>query len=302
MTGETPNPITPTINQAGSALFSQIMSVMGFQHPGWIARCLYPIFHTPIMRISRLFVELDQNIPRLGWNVAVNHFLENFVTRLNLDGVGNLPTHGPLMVVSNHPAALDVVILSAAIKRDDLKILASDIPFVQIFPHIREHSIPVHYDLALRLSTVRRAIRHLDEGGAILIFPRGNVEPDPAVSPGAEDSLEGWSTSIELFLRKVPQTISVVAIASGMLSTAWYKNPFIQLWKNYEQRQKVAEIFQVASQLITGKTPALTPSLSFSPALTIADLGGEDSQDGALMTGLTAHMRALLAGTPSLLT
>jgi hypothetical protein len=302
MTGETSRPITPTVNQAGSLLFSQLMSVMGFQHPGWITRCLYLIFHTPVMRISRLFVELDQNIPSLGWNVAVNHFLENFVTRLNLDGAGNLPTQGPLMVVSNHPAALDVVILAAAVKRDDLKILASDIPFVQIFPYIREHSIPVYYDLPLRLSTVRRAIQHLNEGGAILIFPRGNVEPDPAVSPGAVKSMEGWSTSIELFLRKVPQTISVLAVASGMLSPAWYKNPLTQMWKKYEQRQKVAEIFQVAAQLITGKTPALTPSLSFSPALTIADLGGADSPHGALMAGLTAHMRALLAESPSLLT
>jgi len=84
-------------------------------------------------------------------------------------------------VVCNHPAALDVGILAAAIKRDDLKILVSDIPIVQMFPNIAPHSIPVFYNTSRRLETIRSAIRHLEKGGAIFLFPRGNVEPDPAV-------------------------------------------------------------------------------------------------------------------------
>ena len=131
-----------------------------------------------------------------------------------------------------------------------------------------------------------------------MIFPRGDVEPDPAVSPGAEQSLNGWSASLELFLRKVPQTMSVVAIASGILSKRWFKNPLIKLWKKYEQRQKVAEIFQVATQLITGKMPKSTPMVSFSPSLSIDDLGGEDAPEGTLLASLIDQARRLLAGHP----
>ena len=292
-------PLTsPPVNDVTEALFAQLMKVMGMRHPSWVTRGLFPIFHTPIRRMSSLLVELDSNIPLIGWNPAVNLFLDHLVTRLELVGEDNIPSQGPLMVVCNHPAALDVVILAAAIKRNDLKIIASDIPIVQMLPHIAQHSIPVPYNIPRRLQTVRSAIRHLEGDGAIFIFPRGNVEPDPAVSPGAEQSLSGWSASIELFLRQVPNTQTVVAIASGMLSAGWYKNPLVRMWKKYEQRQKVAEIFQIAAQLVTGKTPTATPRVSFSPPLTITDLGGLEAPEGALLASLTAQALSLLSKPP----
>ena len=94
------------------------------------------------------------------------------------------------MVVCNHPAAYDAAILGACIQRDDLKMMASDIPLIQMLPNVAEHMIPVPYDIPARLQTVRSTIRHLQNGGAVLVFPRGDVEPDPAISPGAEQSLD----------------------------------------------------------------------------------------------------------------
>lgn len=289
---------TPEIKDVTDALFSQIMSVMGLKQSNWVTRCLYPIFLFPVRRMSMLLVDLDRNIARYGWNSAVNEFLGHFVAGLHLQGEGSIPRQGPLMVICNHPAAYDVVILAAAIHRDDLKILASDIPLVQMLPNIAEHCIPVPYHIPSRLQTVRSAIQHLKNDGAIFLFPRGNVEPDPAVSPGAEQSLSGWSSSIELFLRRVPQTKTVVAIASGVLSHKWYKNPLINIWKKYEQRQKVAEIFQVASQLLTGKSPAATPMVSFTEPLTVSELGRQDAPDGALLASLIEQARRLLLDHP----
>jgi hypothetical protein len=51
------------------------------------------------------------------------------------------------MVICNHPAAYDVVILVASIRRDDLKVLASDIQLVQMLPNVAEHIIPVPYHI-----------------------------------------------------------------------------------------------------------------------------------------------------------
>ncbi len=296
MSIEQPKAPSPTVKDVRVALIAQLMDVMGFKHQSWISRCLHPIFYLPAQRISSLLVELDHDTAVSGWNKAVNHFLSHLVTGLQLRGAENLPLEGPLMVVCNHPAALDVVILSAAIRRNDLKFLASDIPIVQLLPNIAWHSIPVYYDISRRLHTVRSAIRHLQLGGALFLFPRGDVEPDPAVSPGAVESLSGWSASIELFLRRVPRTTTVVAAASGMLSSGWYKNPIIRLWKQYEQRQKVAEIFQIASQLITGKTPAATPTIDFSRPFSIADLGGEDAPQGAILASLVDQARQMMPG------
>jgi hypothetical protein len=297
-----PAPLTtPSVKDVTAALFAQLMRVMGVKPQNWLATLLYPILHFPIQRMSELLVDVDLNTPIYGWNNAVNLFLHHFITGLHLHNSESLPIQGPLIVVCNHPAALDVVILTAAVKRDDLKIVASDIPILQMFPYIRQHIIPVYYNIPMRLGTVRNTIRHLEQRGTILIFPRGDVEPDPAVSPGAVRSLDGWSPSIELFLRRVPQTRTVVAIASGMLSAGWYKNPLINLWKKYEQRQKVAEIFQIAAQLVTGRTPGATPTVTFSPPLSLSDLGGAGVPEGALLAALTGQAKDILSRSPSLL-
>jgi hypothetical protein len=296
-----PNPNTlrtPELSVVTAALYAQLMGVMGLKHPNWITRSIYPIFRSPTRRMAGYLVEVDRNITDIGWNSAVKQFMTHLVSNVHLVGQDSIPREGPLMVIANHPAAYDVVILAACVPREDLKIIASDIPIVQIMPHIYQHSIPVPYNIPSRLQTVRSAITHLKDAGSILIFPRGNVEPDPAVTPGAEQSMEGWSQSVEIFLRSVPETISVVAAVSGMLSAAWFKNPLIKLWKKYEQRQKVAEIFQVASQLLTGRTPAATPMINFSPPLSIDDLGGVNAPEGALLKSLVAQVQRLLHDHP----
>lgn len=289
---------TPELSVVTATLYAQLMGVMGLKHPSWITRIIYPIFRSPTRRMAGYLVEVDQNISDIGWNAAVKQFMAHLVSNVHLMGQENIPQEGPLMVIANHPAAYDVVILAACVPRDDLKIIASDIPIVQLMPHIRQHSIPVPYNIPYRLQTVRSAIAHLKDAGSLLIFPRGNVEPDPAVTPGAEQSMEGWSKSIELFLRSVPETISVVAGVSGMLSAGWFKNPLIKSWKKYEQRQKVAEIFQVATQLLTGRTPTIAPMINFSPPLSIIDLGGVGAPQGALLAGLVAQVRHLLLDHP----
>jgi hypothetical protein len=291
-------PRTPEVEAFTDAIFAQLMGVMGIKRPNWVSRLVFSILNSPVKRMSRLLVELDRNTAQNGWSSAVNQFLGNFITEVDLVGEEKIPRQGPLMVVCNHPAAYDAAILGACIQRDDLKMMASDIQIIQMLPNVAEHMIPVPYYIPARLQTVRTTIRHLQNGGSVLVFPRGDVEPDPAVSPGAEQSLAGWSPSIELFLRRVPQTISVVAIASGILSKSWYRNPVINLWKKYEQRQKMAEIFQVSFQLLTGKKPNQKPMVSFSAPLTISDLGGEAATEGVLLASLIEQARSLLSFHP----
>ena len=289
---------TADVNAVTEALIAQMVSVMGVKQPNWIYRSLRPLFHVPARRMSEFLVELDGNIAKIGWNAAIKQFLGKFVTEVRIQGADRVPQHGALMVAGNHPAAFDIVILVAAIQREDLKIIISDIPIIQLLPNIAMHCIPVPYHIPARYQTVRDSIEHLENGGTLFIFPRGNVEPDPAVSPGAEESLAGWSDSVERFLRRVPQTQTVIAISSGMLSAKWFKNPLIRLWKKYEQRQKVAEIFQIASQVITRKKPASLPRVNFSAPMRVDDLGGVDATAGKYLTGITDQARRMLRDLP----
>jgi hypothetical protein len=295
---DSPSKPTPDVKVFSEALYKQVMDVMGVKHPSFTSRCLSIVFAYPINRLSRLLVNVDRSTAQNGWSFATREVMDSYLADVELHGNEYIPQTGPLLVVANHPAAYDFVVLSAAMKRDDLKILASDVPIVKMLPNVSEHFIPVPYEIPSRLQTVRKVIQQLSEGGAVLIFPRGNVEPDPAISPGAEDSLLGWSPSIELFLRRVPQTLSVMAIVSGMLSERWYKNPLFGVWKKYEQRQKVAEIFQVATQLFTGKKPRLIARVNFSVPLTVDDLGGESAPEKAILRSLLQQARELLSKHP----
>jgi hypothetical protein len=289
---------TPDVNTITQVLFSQLMSVMGLAQVKWLRRALYALLRHPVEQLSCLLVGLDQDVAQFGWNRAMQRFLGNFYSQVKVSGGDRIPLQGPLLVVGNHPAAFDLIILIAAIQREDLKVIASDIELVQLLPHVADHSIPVPYNIPDRLQTVRASLQHLKNGGAIFIFPRGNVEPDPSVSPGAMESLAGWSPSIELFLRRVPETWTVVAISSGMLSAKWFRNPIIRLWKKYEQRQKVAEIFQIATQIITKVKPAAIPEVTFSAPLCLDDLGGRDAPEGHLFGNITALARQMLADYP----
>ena len=289
---------TPDASTISDAIFFQLMNVMGIKKPNFITRCLHPIFAPPANAMSGLVVQLDRNIAEHGLTSAIKEFQGNFLSDPVVVGEELIPKGGPLMVVGNHPAAYDIVVLISAIKRDDLKVLHSDIPVLQMLPNMAAHGIPVPYNIPGRLRTVRSTIQHLKNGGAIFIFPKGNVEPDPTVSPGAEESLLGWSSSLELLLRSVPQTQTVVAISSGMLSKKWFNNPVIKMWKKYEQRQKVAEIFQIIGQLVTKKKPAINPLVIFSPALSVDELGGLEATEGALLNCIIEQARQLLTKHP----
>jgi Acyltransferase len=273
---------------------SEIFGVMGLAPDSWMRRVLGPIFRFPTRRIAGYIVDLDHDVAAHGWCAGASAFLSRFVDNVRVSGLENVPKEGPLLVVSNHPAAYDVIILASILGREDLKIISSNAPFITLLPSIIPHFIFISDNPHGRMATVRTALRHLLDGGALLIFPRGEAEPDPAVYPGAEESLEKWSMSLELFLRKAPQTMTVVTIVSGMLSKRWYHNPLVRIWKRPEQRHKMAEIFQVIQQLLWAKDLSLDPIVDFSKSLSVEQLCLADPSPGCLLEGIMSQAREML--------
>jgi hypothetical protein len=273
------------------AILAEALNVMGAAHRAWARQPLQALLRAPARKLAQLFADFDGAVANRGWCQAMHSLLARFVRQVRLSGAETLPRTGPLLLASNHPAAFDVLILSAVLGRDDLKIIASDIAFIRCLPAVVSHFIPVPEQLARRATCVRAAIRHLRQGGALLIFPRGQVEPDPAVTPGALPDLERWSPSLELFLRKAPQTRLVVSIVSGVLSAGWFQHPLIRLWRQPEQRQKVAEIFQVIQQLLWPGSQQPVPAVSFSPPLAYADLAAAGEAPGFLLAALVRQAR-----------
>ncbi len=286
---------TPTDEAAVmAAILHEIQGVMGLTRRKRLFQAVSIPLRPAVRRMARLLSKLEQEVSERGWQAGARSFLAHFVSNTRVYGAESLPQQGALLVVSNHPAAYDVLILAATLPRDDLKIISSNIAVISCLPAIASHFIFISEQAHGRMATVRAALRHLEQGGALLIFPRGDVEPDPAVSPGALQSLQNWSPSLDLFLRKAPQTRTVVTIVSGVLSPHWMRNPLVRLWKRPEQRQKIAEIFQVVQQLAWRPELALIPRVNFSPALASVELGGAASAPGGYLQGVTRQAQAML--------
>jgi hypothetical protein len=195
-------------------------------------------------------------------------FTQGFEAR----NVENVPREGPLLITSNHPGVCDSLVIAASIPRPDLKIVAADNPFIAGVRHAAENLIYTTLDVHERMMVVRKVIRHLQDGGAVLIFPSGSIDPDPALSPKAADDLGNWSPSIELMLRRVPQTRVLLTIVSDVLSAHWRWNPFVRLLGDDHKQRSVAEVLQVIQQMIFPNSVKVTPRLSFANPLTIEEL------------------------------
>jgi hypothetical protein len=266
------------------------------QPPHGVARrILGPLLKLPARRFAVLMAEVDRRVAQHGIVAAAQWLLTQIVTGIDARGTEHIPRTGPLLVTANHPGAYDIVALIASIGRNDIKIIASGVPFTRSLIATSPHLIYVNPDdlgATDRMVAIRSGIRHLQAGGALLIYPTGIVDPDPDIAPGLEESIGTWSGSLEIFLRRTPATRVVTAIVSSVLSRRYLGNPLVKIPKTDWERRKLAEFIQVSRQMIINKPIDLTPRLTFAepaPGEILRDT------DGRYLPAIIARARQTLA-------
>jgi hypothetical protein len=217
---------------------------------------------------------IDHEVEQNGVAAGARSLLPNFVSRYGACGQEIVPSEGPLLIVANHPASYDGVVVSAFIHRTDYKLMIGEIPPYRYLPHISRHAIfsPPVKNTYGRMQTVRNAIQHLKDGGALLIFPRGGIEPDPAFMPDPDAEFHRWSRSLEIFLQRVPQTRVLVTIVSGVIARDAMRHPITWFRQQRPDRQRLAFMYQIIRQTLSGKELfGLTPRVTFGEILSGAD-------------------------------
>lgn len=254
-----------------------MLKAFGLEKGFWSRRLLGLILWPPARRFASLAAAFDHQVAEVGFCEAARWALPRFIRRVEVLGREHIPLRGPLLVASNHPGVVDALAIAAELAREDLKIIATAIPFMRGLPSSARHLIytPRPNDLHGRMSAVRAAIRHLRGGGALLIFPGGTVDPDPEVLPGADLALKAWSPSIGLILKAVPQARVLLTVISGLLSPGALENPIARLRREVKDRQIAAEILQVMRQLITSHGLALTARLSIGQCFMVGEPPGD---------------------------
>ncbi len=261
-------------NILANDLVFELNKSLGFRKDGFLQRILKPMVWKPMVRFSELATHFDYRIVQEGFQKASAWFISHFVDRVTDLGVENLPTEGPLLVAANHPGAYDSMVITSRLPRDDVKIISSDIPFVKKLPDTSKHMIFSGPDPHTRMGVARKALRHLKNGGALLVFARGTIDPDPAFMPGSEEELDRWTSSLGLFLRNVPQTKMAIALVSGILSPKYINHPSTVFRKRRVDKQRLSEFFQIMDQIMDPGKLMFSPNLSFAPTLTLDELGG----------------------------
>ena len=246
---------TPSVASLSELLIYELAKAVTLQQSETAKRLIRRLFGKAARKFSDLALELDCVVAEGGLSAGARWVQPRFVRSNEARGVENIPPEGPLVIASNHPGSVDSVIISAHVARPDYKVIIGDIPFFQNLPNIRDHAIfaPEISDVVGRMHTVRESIRHLQAGGALLIFARGGIEVDPSISSNADAEFHLWSRSLEIFLRHVPQARVLTTIVSGVIAEAAFHHPITWLRVARPDKQRLAFIYQMIRQMASGK-------------------------------------------------
>jgi hypothetical protein len=222
-----------------------LLSALGLSGLSRGRRLLELLSWVPARRLARQVAIYDRIVGESGLTAGGAWALGRMARRVEVEGRENVPREGPLLLAANHPGLSDTVALFATTPRPDLRVVAAERPFLDALPNTSRYLLTVDETSPGRFGLIRAATRHLRRGGAILTFPGGKIEPDPAVLPGAVEALECWSASVDLFARLVPDLAVVPAIVSGVLSPTPLRNPLTFLRRRKEDREWLAATLQM---------------------------------------------------------
>ena len=241
----------------------------------WLRLVFKPLVWIGAHMFARLCSRFDHEVAESGIVSAMHKVLLHFTTTVEVSGAEQIPPAGPLLILANHPGTFDSMFVSAMLRRDDLQILAWGWPLLRRLPATSQHMIYATDDPHQRMGVFRTAIRRLQAGKALLIFPTSDLDPDPDAQPGSVEALQNWSPSIEMLLRQAPGARVQIAIMSGVLVPRFLRHPLARLPKSVKGQRTVAELLQMLQQLVLPRSLHMTPRLSFGRPMTLQELSRE---------------------------
>ncbi len=255
------------------------------------------LFKKPLFHLSTFLMELDAHLARTNVASMVQLAVERLSSGLSIHGDPKIPSKGPVLVVANHPGWIDSLVALAGITRPDVIFLVGSHPTLEYLPHFKEHLIFVDQQgIPNRTAAIRQVVEHLRAGKVVVIFPKGLLEPDPALIQGARQSILDWNDSVGIFLNKVPQTVLQPMLISQMVHPQAWNYWAFKLCNEKRRRQQLAIALQFVMSLRkrTGANWKIQPKIDFGETLIAYDLS-PTLNPREISRNLKEHMLSLLA-------
>lgn len=238
----------PSIDTLVEIAVFEIVNHFKLRESSLLKKMIAAVIKAPARKFARIMHEFDGEVANENIHTASKHVLRYFCGGLNLVGKENIPQAGPVLAVANHPGSIDAVATMASIERTDQHIVVIERPLLVAMPNFSQHTIYVDEEDLFRLDIMRQIISYLQRGEVVIVFPRGNLEPDPVLMKGASKTVADWSKSIGVFLRKVPETVLVPLLISNVLTSSAWNSLIARTGKTEKNRHQIAMIYQVAMQ------------------------------------------------------
>lgn len=254
-----------------------LVSSFGWQNQPLLASMLRRIFASPAKKFAQQMASLDITVGEVGLTKASQQIMRtNYVRDVRVHGRENIPVNGPALFLSNHPGMADTISLFAAINRADLKIIALHRPFLVALQNITNQLFFIDDDPAQRMNAVRQVSAHLRNGGSVLTFPAGEIEPDLQVYDGALDSLNNWIDSAGVFMRFAPDLKIVPVLVSGVIWQKTAQHWLTRLKRTRIEREKLAAALQLLMMITRNARPTVV-HVRFAKPITLEEIGSTDS-------------------------
>lgn len=213
-------------------------------------RLMQVLVRKSVNQFAAFLLELDEHLGQNNLASMAQMALERLSLGVSFHGEDQIPVEGPALIVANHAGWIDSLVALAALKRPDIIFLAGSHPTLWYLSQFREHILFVENEgVADRSVVIRQIIASLSDGKAVLMFPKGLLEPDPALIPGAKRSISDWSDSVGVFLNKVPQTVLQPMLISRMVHPEAWDYWALKRIREQRRRQQLASILQFALSL-----------------------------------------------------
>ena len=271
-----------------------LINALGIQNNPMLTHITRSLFHGVARKFAKQMIDFDSMARARGLAEAARLTERLYVREVRVFGADHLPDSA-FLALSNHPGMTDTLALFAALKRDDLKIIALDRPFLLSLPNISKQLFYVTENPNDRVALVRHVSAHLRNGGSILTFPAGHNEPDPDVYEGAVDSLQSWTDSVGVFLRLAPQTPILPTVVRSVVWKRMADTPIIRIKHTRDERELLVVALQLLPMVVFNIKPVRV-IVQIGEPITVKELGTTETQ--VIQQAVLAEMKRLIENPP----